>query len=662
MKMNKWKKIMAAALSLLLAAGAAVPAFAMETAESGPKEEVVYIITDAEGNVENMNVVNIFSGGDVTDYGDYTAVKMLTTTDEITQNGDTVTFSSAAERVYYQGTMEAGTEIPWNISLCYELDGEGIAPAELAGKSGALKICFSITKNNACKGSFYEDYALQASLSLDTEKCKNISAEGATTANVGSEKQLSYTVLPGKGLDTVITADVSDFEMGAISINGIRLNLNVEIDDAELMDKVTELMDATKKLNDGAGELNDGTETLKGGSGSLKDGTASLQSGVTALDDGIADLQSGIQTVQSGLDTLNSQSAALTGGSSEIKVALQTIQSGLSSISVTADDLQALVDASGAIKTGIDSLYAGAEQLQANLGWAQYKALMSGNGLDIDTLKTGNAAAIEQLTAQISSLQATLSQIQGVSEYEEQATQLQAQIESLQTVIALLNGNNAMIGGTETYLDSMNSAAAQLTAGLDELKTSYEAFDSAIAGLVDTLSELPTKMGQLSSGINQLVSSYSELDSGITTYTDGVAALAAGYAQITDGVSSLASGSKELLDGAGALSDGAAELYDGVAELADGAGELADGTNELYTQTDGMDTEIQDKIDEILASFCGEETETVSFVSEKNTNVESVQFVIQTEAIEKADAVESAEVEEQSLTFWQKLLRLFGLY
>lgn len=42
-----------------------------------------------------------------------------------------------------------------------------------------------------------------------------IQADGATIANVGADKQISYTILPGKGLDAEITADVTDFEMEA---------------------------------------------------------------------------------------------------------------------------------------------------------------------------------------------------------------------------------------------------------------------------------------------------------------------------------------------------------------------------------------------------------------------------------------------------------------
>ena len=63
--------------------------------------------------------------------------------------------------------------------------------------------------------------------------------------------------------------------------------------------------------------------------------------------------------------------------------------------------------------------------------------------------------------------------------------------------------------------------------------------------------------------------------------------------------------------------NGAGELYDGIAAYCDGVSELAAGTNKLYTETDGMDTQLQEQIDEILASIGGEETETVSFVSHK---------------------------------------------
>ena len=56
--------------------------------------------------------------------------------------------------------------------------------------------------------------------------------------------------------------------------------------------------------------------------------------------------------------------------------------------------------------------------------------------------------------------------------------------------------------------------------------------------------------------------------------------------------------------------------------------------------------------------FC---IETGSFVSDKNTNVDSVQFVIKTDEIEKEEAEDTTEDTEESLTFIQKVLKLFGI-
>ena len=64
----------------------------------------------------------------------------------------------------------------------------------------------------------------------------------------------------------------------------------------------------------------------------------------------------------------------------------------------------------------------------------------------------------------------------------------------------------------------------------------------------------------------------------------------------------------------------------------------------------------------MTSAITGDDEETVSFVSEQNNNVKSVQFVIKTAAVEKAESAADTVTEEAPLTFWQKLLRLFGLY
>lgn len=60
-------------------------------------------------------------------------------------------------------------------------------PDELGGKSGALSIRLQVSRNPDCTGSFFDDYALQVTMSLDTGLARNISAPGATVANVAAK-------------------------------------------------------------------------------------------------------------------------------------------------------------------------------------------------------------------------------------------------------------------------------------------------------------------------------------------------------------------------------------------------------------------------------------------------------------------------------------------
>ena len=371
-------------------------------------------------------------------------------------------------------------------------------------------------------------------------------------------------------------------------------------------------------------------------------------------------MESGVKAVQEGVDSLDNQSGALVNGSADVKTALLTIQKQLNGISVTSESIAELTKASGQIKKAISDLYDGASALQTNVGYEQYKGVMAENGLDLDTLTAGNDEAITLLNNQIYELQLTLDQIVGVEGMEDQVAYVQQQMGQLQQIVNLLYGSSAAIGGMESYLGEVNTQLTTLTNGLKSLKTSYQSFDTAISELVTTLNGMLGKMSELTKAINVLTESYTTLDTGIGEYTDGVAKIVAGYSKITDGVAALAKGSRDLADGSNDLYDGTAELFDGTSSLCDGAKELADGTDELRRETSGMDTEVDEEIDKILDSITGEGKEIVSFVSEKNTNVESVQFAIQTDPIEKEELeATAAEAEEEPLTFWQKLADLF---
>ena len=613
MNKNKNKKIMAALLAGTMIVTSVTPAMAEAVPSS--KEEVVYVNLTSGGSVKEMYAVNIFDDKNITDYGDYLSVELLNTTDNINQNGDEITFSSSADRVYYKGKMKS-TIMPWNISIKYYVDGKEYAPKEAAGKSGKMEIYFKVSKNEAYDGSFYDAYALQASFILDTEIAKNITAADATLANVGNKKQLTYTILPGEGIDTVITADVTDFEMDAVSINGIPLNMNIQVKDEELMNEVDELLGGIEDIDNGADELNSGVNRL---SDATRD---DLQPGVNQLNDGMKDLNDGVLKIQDGLDELNSKSYELTSGSAQVLSALNTINSQLNS-QEQKDSISQLVSGSAGIKDGIINLTGKLGELQAEVSYEKFMDVLAGNGLSDE-----------------------------ISQLELSNTQIASMLESSNPVVAgTIRKNNQIIEGLKSginqYLTTVNTNITALYQGAQSLNTEYAKLDAGIRSLA-------VSVQQLADGVNQLVSEYGKLDKGVNEYTEGVAKVIAGYSQIVTGTSDLLSGSGELREGTDELVNSIAELYDGTSQLKDGTGEMRD-------ETDGMDTQITDKIDEMVNGITGGNYELVSFVSEKNTNVKAVQFVIQTESVQIKEADEATPVVEEKLNFWQKVLKLFGI-
>ncbi len=672
--MKHIKKVTAVTMSVLLLSSYMVPVFA--AAAPSEKEEVIYIMTDASGKVTDMEAVNIFAGGDITDYGDYSSVKMLNTTDKIDQSGNKITFSSDADKVYYQGTLKS-TSIPWDISIRYFLDGKEYSAEDLAGKSGALEIRFSVSKNEKRDDTFYDDYALQASFTLDTALCKNIVSDGATVANVGSDKQLTYTILPGKGIETSIKADVTDFEMDAVAINGVRLNLNFEMDDSILTDKVNELVSAVNKLDNGAAELQNGTGELYGATQTLNSKVGELHSGVGSLADGTGALYSALASITAKNDQLTGAAyTAYEGLCNAASMALnsQLEANGMDPVTLTPSNYSAvLMDLLA--KMNADAVYQKAYQAALQQVTQQVED-------QADTLYKGyiesqaNSIYLAYVTSQADTLYA---QVAAQAVYE-QLIQSGYTEEQANAFLQSSEGQIAVAQAVENLTDEqkaqiLNSAVAQLTDEQKEqiLQGALESLtDEQKAQIKETYIQQMMASDEVTSQINASVATVSEAAKQVSELKgqlDNYGAFYQGLWEYTGAVSDAAAGAKTLklnmdalYSNTGTLQVSVGNLNDAVSQLYGGTNDLANGTSEFADKTSDMDTQIENEIDSLTSSISGNNGEAKSFVSDQNTKVDSVQFVIKTTAIEKAETTTTDTVEEKTLNPWQKLLRLFGLY
>ncbi|WP_088007736.1 hypothetical protein [Indiicoccus explosivorum] len=593
--MGNMKKVLPA----MAAAVIAVPGLQVsaDTGVFASKDEVVYANLTAGGDMIESYIVNIFDveeAGLITDYGPYTAVRNLTDTSEIRRDGETVEFTAPEGKFYYQGNLP-DEPLPWDFTVTYELDGEEIAPDELAGRDGHLRIGIETEANDGVDPVFFENYLLQISLALDTERYRNITAPAGMIANAGRDRQVTFTVMPEQEKELVVEADVEELEFGGISLSAVPSALPIE----------------APELGGMAGDM----QALSDGIGEIHNGVGGLKEGIASLHDGAADLHAGSADYRDGVTSLSASSGELFHASGGIKEALQSMNSALSA--EPADmDISRLQELSG----GIREIASGLRE--------------AASGLDV--LNSTHQAAYQ-------SLDQAMAAIPDYAITEQQIQELYASGADETVVGNLTETYTAAQAAKETYAavrEAFQSMDGALTEASGSLASMAGSLENMAGGLSETLDgpDAGQSFGQLRQGISELTAKYGEFHAGLKEYTSGVGQLAGSY--------------KELHEGIGQLEAGAGELEAGASRLHEGTGELKAATGDLPGQ-------MQQEVDSMMAEYDKSDFQAESFVSVENDNIGSVQFVFQTESIELEETETAKKPAEEKKTFWSRLLDLF---
>ncbi|HHW23742.1 MAG TPA: hypothetical protein GXX26_12845 [Clostridiaceae bacterium] len=363
--------LIAAILSMtLLISSAGIPLMAAQNpAESqvgsegriSSKEEVVYGSLDNSGKIKSIYVVNILNvtePGIVYDHGSYSSVKNLTDTGELVSENGKVKINASGGRFYYQGNIDNG-DLPWIIDISYYLNDVKTDPKDLAGANGHLRIEIDTGKNNSIDPGFFDNYLLQVSLQLDTGNFSNIDAKGATLANAGENKIITFTVLPGTEGKLSVEADATDLEMGSIEFSAIPFSMQIEMPDmSEMTDDLSVLTDAIAQLKTGVTALEKGLAEISGGASAIVGGSSEFKNGLSALDSRSNEL---VQASTMIMNTLNDLSAMMS--IPEVQAANPQLAYALSELSKNY----------AGFHTGLEGYTQGLSQLAGN-----YPAIHSG--------------------------------------------------------------------------------------------------------------------------------------------------------------------------------------------------------------------------------------------------------------------------------------------
>ena len=392
---------LAAGMSVVLSA---VPVCAAGSENAGNnavcKEETVYVNTDAAGKQKSVTVSEQLKGirstGIVADESILDGIKNIKGDENVSQNGNRLTWQAKGEDIFYQGTTEQ--ELPVSMKTVYILDGKEISPEELDGKNGHLEI--RITYENHAKRTVsvkggeetvFSPIVLVTGLILPNKTCSDVRIDNGKVINDGDKNIILGVAMPGLkeslGMkegeaaeiltipDTLtISADVEDFSMPSTYTVGLTDVLD-EIDPDsfdsldELSDSLAKMEDAALELVQGSKELSKGADTLGSRYAEFDQGIDTMQSGIDVLDAGAASLAAGIAEYTSGTDTLNAGIQTYFGENGELSATITEYKNGvntlLAGIEEYTEGADTLADGVNTYVAGEEKLAEGAKQLSA---------------------------------------------------------------------------------------------------------------------------------------------------------------------------------------------------------------------------------------------------------------------------------------------------------
>lgn len=522
--MNKNRKIKRS-LTTSLAVGmsvmmGAVPVYAAGSTDTQDvyKEETVYVNADATGNSDEVTVSDWLKNsgsvsGNLTDESILKEIKNVKGDETFTENGDQLTWNTAGEDIYYQGTTDK--ELPVSVKLTYFLDGKEVKPDELKGKSGHLKIQVQYTNNekktvtvDGKEEEVYTPFVMMTGMILPNETFSNVTIDNGKVISDGSRNIVVGFGIPGlkdsldldeettkeaedKGVtipeNFEMEADVTDFTMSStftVALTDLLDDMDMDniIDVDSLKDSLNELEDAALELVSGSGTLADGASTLADGVISYTAGADELNAGIQKylgsngeLNGSVTEYVNGVGKVVKGVKDYTSGTNALANGvisyvAGEQKIAagaaqLSQLSKGLEQVQTAVDTLSKAADGKGEATDDLviaaNQLAAGTKQLQAVLGSEEVTALLTQvNGM----VTTGNEliSATESLSASLQTGIAT-----PVANIAAALTGMETQLNAINTQLGTLQSDcetavadvNAKITDYNTKVDAAQAAA-----------------------------------------------------------------------------------------------------------------------------------------------------------------------------------------------------------
>lgn len=471
------------------------------------KDETVYVLAGADGSVQKIIVSdwiqNALGSDAIDDVTQLTGIENVKGNESYTMGGDnSCVWNANGNDIYYQGNLDK--ELPVDVMVSYMLDGQPIAPAELAGKSGKVTIRFDYTNHqyelveiDGRQEKIYVPFAMLTGLILDNDVFTNVSVTNGKIMNDGDRTIVAGLAFPGLqeslGLDRN-ALDLPDYVEITANAEGFALETTVTLAVNELFNDVASTMEDNDNLDD-LSELDDKLDELTDAMDQLIGGSFRLYDGLCALLDSSQELVSGIDQLAAGATQLKQGAEDLSVGAAQLQTGSAALNRGLDQLAGQNDELN------GGAAQVFQSLLASANSQLAAAGVQAPELTVENYSQVLDGViaAAGESPAAQQVAALKASLDNYNGFYQGLQNYTAGVAQAKDGAGELNVgVDALKNG-----------ADSLTAGAGQLYDGILTMKGSAPALIDGVTQLRDGAMELSDGLKEFNEkGVQKLVDAF----------------------------------------------------------------------------------------------------------------------------------------------------------
>jgi X-X-X-Leu-X-X-Gly heptad repeat protein len=344
-----------------------------------------------------------------------------------------------------------------------------------------------------------------------------------TPSLLASINRLQLQIAKNKAVDSVAGPGAILSTSDQLKAFEPSLNHSAAISEKSKRDLVT-LINGLGQAGAGSAQLKSGLATASSGATQLNSGSGQAQSGASQLHAGLAQARGGSATLANGLKQALAGAIALRNGASQALGGATQLASGLGK---GAPQVTAGLPAIGLLATSSASTQAQIKTLQGQAQTAQSSVSSA-----LSALK-GISSSDPGYQAAVSRLQAADSQVSSIT------SGLTGALNTAASAAFIASGVKSQVGALAPQLTAAASGAAQLEAGIGQLRAGN--------------AQLATGLGQLSGGGGRLTS-------GLTQLSDGAGQLQTGLGLLTNGTGRLASGLAGGVGPAGELTSGLGEM------------------------------------------------------------------------------------------------------